>query len=291
MSISVEGQKCPVCKSYMFDDEEIVFCPVCGQPSHKECYNRVGKCPLEEYHGTDMQYKKPETAEEAKEPPKEPDINNEPPQNFRAIPFTMERLGAVDPYGGVDQNTVIEDEITAKEVKDAVAVNTQYYIPKFLQINKNKKTSWNFAAFLIPESYFFFRKCYKVGFLAFMLSVISLALLNYPLVYLTITENTTTSQMVMQLMNTIMASNEKMLSTLIFGMLGLAISLISRIIFGLFANSIYKKEVINKIKECKKSDEDTTLLLKLKGGINPFLGLFGLMGVNYVVNLLFGLFM
>jgi len=46
MSLSVEGQKCPVCKSYMFDDEEIVFCPVCGVPTHKECYDKIKKCPL-----------------------------------------------------------------------------------------------------------------------------------------------------------------------------------------------------------------------------------------------------
>ena len=30
MSISVEGEKCPVCGAYLFDKDDVVFCPECG---------------------------------------------------------------------------------------------------------------------------------------------------------------------------------------------------------------------------------------------------------------------
>ena len=35
MGISVEGQKCPICDAYLFDNDDLVFCPECGTPSQK----------------------------------------------------------------------------------------------------------------------------------------------------------------------------------------------------------------------------------------------------------------
>ena len=46
MSISIEGEKCPVCGAYLFDEDDVVFCPECGAPHHRECYNAVGHCAL-----------------------------------------------------------------------------------------------------------------------------------------------------------------------------------------------------------------------------------------------------
>ena len=75
MGISVEGQKCPVCKGYLFDNDDIVFCPVCGAPHHRECYNSIGHCALEGDHGTEKQFKlsdlnKTDDEDKMSEPPK-----------------------------------------------------------------------------------------------------------------------------------------------------------------------------------------------------------------------------
>ena len=43
----------------------MVYCPECGAPHHRECYNSIGHCALEEFHGTDMQYDKLKRAQEA----------------------------------------------------------------------------------------------------------------------------------------------------------------------------------------------------------------------------------
>ena len=60
MGFSVEGQSCPVCHAYLFDEDDVVICPVCGAPHHRDCYAHVGHCALEHLHGTDEQYSPPE---------------------------------------------------------------------------------------------------------------------------------------------------------------------------------------------------------------------------------------
>ena len=286
MSISVEGEKCPVCKGYMFDDDDIVFCPVCGAPSHRDCYNSIGHCPLEEYHGTELEYKKPQKEEIKQEEPKkeEPRVKFGENTGFENTPFGI-RFGEIDLLGGINANDQI-DGILATEMKDVVGVNTQYYIPKFFGLNKQKKTSWNWAAFLFPQGFFFFRKALKAGFLAFLLQVAATVLLNFPLLYITVSENMDYNAM-LNAMQVILKDPQKLLYCTIATILGLIISLAARIIFGLYGNWIYRSECFEKIKKIKESDqEDKPLLLKVKGGVNPFLGLFGIVGVNWLASIL-----
>lgn len=303
MSISVEGQKCPVCKGYMFDDEDIVFCPVCGVPTHRECYNFVGKCPLEEYHGTDMQYSPPELKEETKEEPQKTEKFNEnekinfseteaefhsPFAGANGTPFAHFTVNGFDPYGGINKDDRI-DGVTAEEMKNTVVANTQYYLPKFFSLNKQKKTSWNWAAFLIPQSFFFYRRCHKTGVLAFLLMVAAEALMNFPMVYLTISENMT-RQEIFNAFSVIFEDPQKLTFSFIATFLGLIISLVCRIIFGLYGNWIYKTHVFETVKKARENEEiEPALYIKLKGGANPFLGLFGLFGVNWIVSILFTL--
>ena len=42
--------KCAICGSYLFDDDDIVYCPECGAPHHRDCYNTVGHCGKEDMH-------------------------------------------------------------------------------------------------------------------------------------------------------------------------------------------------------------------------------------------------
>jgi len=44
------GYDCPVCKKTFTDGDDIVVCPVCGAPHHRECYKQQGGCGLEENH-------------------------------------------------------------------------------------------------------------------------------------------------------------------------------------------------------------------------------------------------
>ena len=48
MSLNTEGVSCVRCHAYLFPEDDIVYCPVCGAPHHRECYNQLGHCALEE---------------------------------------------------------------------------------------------------------------------------------------------------------------------------------------------------------------------------------------------------
>lgn len=52
-----ENEKCPVCDKIFTSEDDIVFCPVCGTPHHRECYNSLGKCVNEDKHESGFEYK------------------------------------------------------------------------------------------------------------------------------------------------------------------------------------------------------------------------------------------
>ncbi len=67
------GLKCPICGKPFTADDDIVVCPQCGAPYHRECYISAGKCIYEDKHGTGFSWKPPQEEEKA-----EPDIKRCP---------------------------------------------------------------------------------------------------------------------------------------------------------------------------------------------------------------------
>ena len=55
---SYKNEKCPVCNTEFKDGDDIVTCPVCGTPHHRECYNKIGHCINEDKHKDGFEYKK-----------------------------------------------------------------------------------------------------------------------------------------------------------------------------------------------------------------------------------------
>lgn len=44
------NEQCPVCGEIFKDSDDVVVCPVCGTPHHRECWQKTGKCSNEEKH-------------------------------------------------------------------------------------------------------------------------------------------------------------------------------------------------------------------------------------------------
>lgn len=65
------GLKCPVCGKTFTANDDIVVCPDCGAPYHRECYAKVGKCVFADRHGTPDAWKRP---------PEEPGPESQPGQ-------------------------------------------------------------------------------------------------------------------------------------------------------------------------------------------------------------------
>lgn len=50
------GNKCPVCDKYFHANEDIVVCPECGTPCHRECYQSIGHCINADKHKDGYDY-------------------------------------------------------------------------------------------------------------------------------------------------------------------------------------------------------------------------------------------
>ncbi len=53
-----DNTKCPVCGEFFKDGDDVVTCPICGTPHHRECYKSLGTCANEKLHGDDYSFKK-----------------------------------------------------------------------------------------------------------------------------------------------------------------------------------------------------------------------------------------
>lgn len=56
MSQDTGNKQCQICHGYLFEEDDVVVCPECGAPHHRDCWQTVGHCGLAELHGTDRQY-------------------------------------------------------------------------------------------------------------------------------------------------------------------------------------------------------------------------------------------
>ena len=304
MGISVEGQKCPVCNAYLFDNDDLVFCPECGAPHHRDCYAALGHCAFEDRHGTDEGYKPPQKEQE-------PQKNVEAPakENTKICRFCGEELeqsekvchecgrpqitgqppfGAtiiMDPLGGISPNEDIEG-VTAKDIKCFVGANTQRYLPRFKAMAENKKNSWNWAAFLVPHVWFFYRKMYLPGILfSLLLLVASLFLLPLSAVISTLPQEATASTAILA---RYLAENLSSIDALplYLAVFSSILELVIRIVAGFTGDKLYKKAVIAGIKKVKASEENDLpleLALAKKGGVNIFSGLIGIMAFDLIL--------
>lgn len=296
MSIDNKGLSCARCKAYLFDEDDVVYCPVCGAPHHRECYNALGKCALEELHGTEQEYSKEkerealqkasETAEQQKEF-KDAESENIPgyttcgmcgekyPSDYRSCkkcgaPNVANMNGFIgfDFLGGIPKDYKIDENVTADEAKRFVVANTHRYIPKFATLNKTKKTSWNWLAFLFPGGWMLSRKMFKSGIITCFLSVLS-TLLTYPLnltlYQLGVSSSTNSAEFISSLYE---AMPQISVWILILGMLGFLSDIIIRIVSAMFGDYMYKKYTVAQITEIKKGSDDIDASFRKKGGVS-----------------------
>ncbi len=44
------GKLCPVCRTAFLENNDVVVCPECGTPHHRDCYRAIGKCGVTDKH-------------------------------------------------------------------------------------------------------------------------------------------------------------------------------------------------------------------------------------------------
>ena len=303
MSLNTEVVSCVRCHAYLFPEDDIVYCPVCGAPHHRECYNQLGHCALEEFHGTDRQYDKVKAREEEQAAAEMPNTGENAEglitcqmchEKYDFALNACPKCGApniakaggsfvnFDFLGGVPADYDIGDGITADEAKRFVAANTPRYIPKFAVLNAKNKLSWNWLAFLFPCGWMLSRKMYKNGVIAGLLTVIS-SLFYLPFMNAINNLGTTPGETQAQIMQSIYEHLPKMGAAVIAALLaGFVLNIAVRILSALFGDYLYKQYAISSVKTIRAESEDMDYDYRKKGGVNIFLFLLGTMAVQYL---------
>ena len=47
---------CPVCSNDFNEDDDVVFCPECGTPHHRDCYINLGECKNSALHNENFTF-------------------------------------------------------------------------------------------------------------------------------------------------------------------------------------------------------------------------------------------
>lgn len=301
MSLNISGEKCVICSAYLFPEDDVVYCPECGAPHHRDCYNSIGRCGLEEYHGTENAYKRPTEQKQEKSESEnvryivcgmcgekyDAQENECPNCNTPNITKAGGRFITFDFLGGVPGDTDLGNGVTADEAKQFVASNTHRYIPKFVDFKRGRKVSWNVFAFLTPCGWLMSRKMYLLGGIVGALEI-ALLLLFMPFANIMnsiVGEEEITymeySELILENLSTI--GIWALVTAFLCAMAWAAL----HVLMGLFADRIYRRRVLNTISEIKSQDsENIKLLSHKKGGVSIFAGALGMIAVYQLLNII-----
>ncbi len=189
--LNYEGCNCPVCKKPFTADDDIVVCPECGAPYHRECYHKQGGCVYAGLHASGFEWKRPASA---------PPLNKCPScgATYTGDQVFCEKCGAPlhtdEPrtafpgaqggfgLGGIP-NAAAQDlrgEIDGIPITDWAAYigpSAPFYIYQFKRMDATgHKIGFVFSAAFIGPIYFLYRKMWGLGILAALLNL----LLNLP---------------------------------------------------------------------------------------------------------------
>lgn len=196
IKINYVGLKCGVCGADFAENDDVVVCPDCGTPMHRDCYRENGGCPNSDKHSEGFVFEDfKKITESAQGVSLE---KNENVQSYSTCPFCGEQnkkdasfcnncgarlvnsvpknqqadgqmplqapfyVQGLDPLGGVAPDAEFEEDVNASDLACYVTVNTPYYLNAFARI-KNKMNRFNFSAAIFSGVWFLYRKQYKIG--------------------------------------------------------------------------------------------------------------------------------
>ncbi len=167
--------KCPVCNNQFTEEDDIVVCPECGTPHHRECYVQNGECTNADKHGTnepiEVEFVDVEENEETVSEPEFAEKKNE--NSEQIVQEVIEEM-----KGGNGDYMLNGKHVSFYEA--AVGKNQKFYIPHFMVMDKTKKgISWNIAGFFVPLAWCLYRKMYKFATIIFALYVLMIGTIGF----------------------------------------------------------------------------------------------------------------
>ncbi len=181
---------CPVCKIKFTDEDDIVVCPQCGTPHHRECYKNEGKCFNEHLHNSQEDISLTFTAKEEKKTvikaseEAQPENNENPSfdkKDEEGFDEFTKKLFKEKNLNFNPASTVLIEGRQAIFYDIAVRKNQSYYIPQFAAMSESKRKiiSYNIMAFFVPVAWSVYRKMYKFALLFLALYMLILGTTGY----------------------------------------------------------------------------------------------------------------
>lgn len=287
------GNKCPVCDKYFHVGDDVVVCPDCGTPSHRECYEKLGKCANHDKHSEGFEYNDQAIPNDAEytacskcgaKNPKDAffcnkcgnNLNlsdkdnrgqnvNTNGQQYGGMPFgngsPYQNVVFLDPLAGVKPESDIGDNIKAGEMAKFVKQNTPYFIKVFSDIKNFSKSRFNFCAAIFLGGYILYRKMYKLGAFITTVQAAIMILSMYIQVYLSNSSGFLNLMKAYESRNydAMMQAMSKM-TTLESSFMFLTVALtvimfVLRIVCGVCFNRLYYNHCKKQINNIKSSDQ------------------------------------
>lgn len=273
------GNKCIVCGQKFNENDDVVVCPDCGTPYHRDCYTKENRCINDALHesgkGWEPEpdtsgdgYKKCANCGTVNKPhtiicencgaPMLQDLNanmnndgmsgfneaqSDGNQNFgRAFSFDP-----MDKYCGINPEEEFDD-IKLKNIAEYVRTNQMYYLPLFKRMkDTGKRISLNIVSFFFPQLYFANRKMWFWTIITILLTT----LINLPVLIFNLIEMKDMSEYAelfeMAGMNCSLLENfSQATAEQLYNILSY-VDIVFRIVLLLFSNWFYYRHCIRKI--------------------------------------------
>lgn len=199
------GEVCSVCEKTFCKGDNIVVCPDCGTPHHRECYELSGHCINEVKHYNDYSWASEKEDDKNSETSGKKVVcklchsvnsddalfcnkcgaplsietsnnTNNTNGNPQQAPFGFSANSFVTQTTTIDKNTDLGEGVTADEVAKFVDKSVPYYVTIFARIKNLNASRFNFAAFLFNGGWFIYRKQYLKGII--FSAIIALCLIS-----------------------------------------------------------------------------------------------------------------
>ena len=290
------GSSCPVCSKPFNEKDDIVVCPDCGTPHHRECYRSLGHCAAADKHGTGEFWQPPQTERtntatdiacpncgtksprEVKHCPvcgalldKTENANNFDSDRDTHSEHTHEHHGEYHYYSGnippISPNpfnipyggvdpNTMLDDISAKDMSIFIGSNAFYFLPKF------KAFAQKVRSFFPNFAAFFFTYMYyfyrKMYGLGFLIlaATMVLSLPSLMINYAVMQETMVELGMIEEAMIFFPVSDQLYLLASVFNFL----VFIMRVALSIFTNKLYYAHARNKIIALKEkfAEKDPT---------------------------------
>ena len=258
------GQKCVCCGKVFEKNDDIVVCPECGSPHHRECYLKENRCANSAMHGTgekwqtvkDEQWQRVEITKAVESAKSEYEKSQAKFDDY--INKEIER-DSIQSNAGFNSDEDMGGA-TIKEIYMFVGMNTFYYIPIFKKMKDlGSKISFNFSCFIFPSFYFANRKMWLWAMISAIISII----LDIPSSIISMSQYGFFSDNIMSYIYQNQNFIEELANICMWG------ALISRILMCIFANWIYFRFSIKKIRIIKKRGLFNPDALMYFGGVKP----------------------